>query len=184
MGRAVESTALKLPGFQTKQGTLFDQVFRDLQAQSAKLVPPRKALTPSVARAVLPYLFIQEVVDPETVIMRLIGTVILSRNGVNATGRNLYELMPPDMRRMSWLHLRRLLDTPCGSRMICTESYDNREVVTEMVSFPFADASDLPRFVIAASAEVDLQELAARGDSTKKFGEVLSMEYIDIGAGA
>jgi hypothetical protein len=170
-------------GFLTHQGAQFATYYGDVLKRTGHTMPRRSDFKPNDARAFLPYLFIQEVIDPDTVIFRHVGTVIVSRTGADGTGMNFFDVVPPEVREHSWLHLRHLLDTPCGSRVVATEPYQDKHLVTEMVSFPFADKNGTPRFVIATSAEVSLQELALRGNYTLQFGQVISFEYLDTGHG-
>lgn len=169
--------------FLTQQGELFAAYYEDLRKKKDVLMPRRSDFSPGEARAFLPYLFIEEAVDPNTVIFRHIGTVIAARTGSDGTGMNLFESMSTEFKEQSWMHIRHLLDTPCGSRMIATEPYSDKHLVTEMVSLPFADKDGNPRFIYATSAEVDLQQLALRGEPKQQFGDIISVEMLDLGRG-
>lgn len=170
-------------GFLTQQGANFAAYYEDLRKRKGVFMPRRSDFSPPEARSFLPYLFIEEAVDQDTVIFRHIGTVIVARTGADGTGLNFFELMSPEVRLQSWWHIRHLLDTPCGSRMLATEPYSDKHLVVETVSFPFANKEGEPRFIFATAAEVDLQQLAMRGEYTQQFGDVISLEFLDLGRG-
>jgi len=75
--------------FWTREAGLFCAYFRTLQEETGRLVPPRKAFTPTLARPLLPYLSILEVKSPELLLVRLVGTAIVNRTHFDNTGGNI-----------------------------------------------------------------------------------------------
>jgi hypothetical protein len=172
------------PGlFRTKEASLFHAYYGALQKQTSLMIPPRAALSPRDARAFLPYLCIQEVRSPEVVVLRLVGTVIVNRMGFDPSGRNMFEPMTVEQRSESWQHIQALLTKPCGSALLVNEPYENKTVPCEVVSFPFADQTGTPKYVVSLCVETDIRQLTLRGASTQRFGQVLSTRVLDIGAG-
>jgi hypothetical protein len=169
--------------FWTREGTLFHDFYCALQAETGHTVPLRSALDPRQARAFLPYLCIQEVISLDEVRLRHVGTIVVNRMGFDPTGRNIFEVMTPEQKQAGWEHLRKLLDQPCGSSLVVDEPYENKDIRCEVVSFPFADEDGVPRYVVSLCVETDTQDLAVRGDSARRIGDVLATQMIDIGAG-
>ena len=169
--------------FWTREAGLFCAYFRTLQEETGRLVPPRKAFTPTLARPLLPYLSILEVKSPELLLVRLVGTAIVNRTHFDNTGGNMLDLMPPAIRQEAVAGFRELLDKPCGATYVSNEDYQNGPIPIEIVSFPFADDEGVPRFIISLSIEIDRQELMLRGDQRMALSAIFDKRMIDIGAG-
>ena len=147
------------------------------------MVPPRKAFSPAAARSLLPYVSIMEIKEPRLALVRLVGTAIVSRTHIDNTGTNMLDLFPPEIHDLSWTHLRRLMDTPCGSTFLAEERYTGANVLIEVLSFPFADQSGAANHLISLSIEIDRQELMLRGDDAMHLGDFRNYRYLDIGSG-
>jgi PAS domain len=169
--------------FWTEEARSFCRSFRDLQKQTGAIVPPRKALTASSAKRFLPYLSILEFKSPELMTVRLVGTAIVNRTHIDNTGRNMFDLMPPQMRLEAAQGFEELLTTPCGATYVSLENYQNGSAPIEIVSFPFNDASGKTCLIVSLSVETDRQELLLRGEEQMVLGAVLDKRLIDIGAG-
>ena len=180
---AIPARALPGADFRTRECSLFAALYRGLQDQTGELVPPRKAFSPSAARAFLPYVSIFEIHEPRLALVRLVGTAIVSRTHIDNTGRNMLDLFPREARDWSWGHFRRVLDTPCGCTFLSQEDYEHASVLIEIVSFPFSDLGSKPQFIVSLSIEIDRQELMLRGDQAMQIGELHGYRYLDIGAG-
>lgn len=169
--------------FQTAECGLFAEHFAELQQSTGRVVPDRKAFSPSQARALLPYVSLIELKDPKLALVRVVGTAIVNRTHVDNTGRNLLDFLPEQSREWSWDHLKRLAETPCGSTFLSKEDYEHVSLWVEVVSFPLADADGAPSFILSLAVEVDRQQLAVRGNQAMQIGELSSYRYIDIGEG-
>jgi len=170
--------------FWTREAELFCRDYRRLQLETGQIVPPRKAFTPATARAPLPYLSILEFKSPQLLLVKLVGTAIVNRTRIDNTGRNMLDLMPPELRADAIAGFRELLDTPCGATYISHENYGDVAIPIEILSFPFADAAGRPTLIISLSVETDRQELMLRGEDPMALSTIFSKRTIDLGAGA
>ena len=64
-----------------------------------RLLPGRAEIDPAALVAVLPWVSIVELRDPNTMIYRLSGTALRDIMGIEATGRNMLDLVPATSRR-------------------------------------------------------------------------------------
>ena len=169
--------------FQTAECGLFAEHYAALQRDTRWVMPPRKAFNPSQARALLPYVSLMELKDPQFALVRLVGTAIVNRTRIDSKGRNLLDLLPEQSREWSWDHLRRITETPCGSTFLSKEDYEHVSLLVEVVSFPLADIDGVASFILSLAVEVDRQQLALRGSRAMQIGELSSYRHIDIGEG-
>lgn len=173
--------ARQCPG-RTEAGRRFVEAFRALQQQTGRLVPPRKALTLSLARPFASYMSILEVLGPRAAIFRIMGTGHVDRTRVENTGKNWFDLADPASHEHHWLHFQRILNTPCGCIGQYKEKYD-KPLLIEAINFPFADSEGHARFIVSTNTELSLDDLVTRGEASMVPGEVEITSYLDIGAG-
>ena len=173
---AAETTPLSAPGKQ------FLSVFRRLQRETGKLVPPRAALTMSACRGFVSHIGIFEVVGHRDVRARLEGRAVVSRTGIENTGENFFEICPEELRDPVWSMFCSVLDEPRGDLAFMQEVYE-RPLIVEVLALPFSDVNGVPRFVISASSpldDADGSHLRKEGERMK-IGEIFCRHRIDIG---
>jgi len=166
----------------TAAGVSFAETFWALQEQTGQLVPPRKALTLSMARPFAAYMSILEIAGPRSAIFRIMGTGHVDRTRVENTGKNWFDLAEPESHEAHAKHFRRILTTPCGCLAQYKEKYD-KLLVIEAINFPFADNEGRARFIVSTNVELSIDELLTRGEASMVPGEFDRGTYIDIGAG-
>ena len=180
----VESDLLVVKGCptRTEAGARFIETFRALQQQTCKIMPPRKALTLSVARPFVSYMSILEVFGPMNAVFRIMGTGHVNRTRVDNTGKNWFDLAEPSSHEQHWQHFQRILGTPCGCIGHYLEKYD-KALVVEAINLPFADNEGRARFIVSTNVQLRLEDLLLRGEALMVPGEVEPLSYLDIGAG-
>ena len=146
------------------------------------LVPPRKGLRLSASRSFAAYLSILEMGEPYVATVRIVGTAIVNRTHIDNTGKNWFDLYPPDAKEPIWAAFRKILDTPQGSLVFATEEYQ-RSIAIEVLTFPFADEDGIAQFVVSTTTEIDIDDLILRGENPMRTGQMMSEHKIDIGAG-
>jgi hypothetical protein len=168
--------------FRTPESASFAHVYRQLQDETGQLVPARKLLKLSRVPRVAPYFGIFEFISPETIMVRLVGTGFVRRTGIDNSGRNMLDLCPPELREWTSQHFSRMLKTPCGSVCISREAYGAAHMLTEVVSFPFADATGETKLIISSSIPMQRKDFPELTEGMK-IGGFHDLSYLDIGAG-
>ncbi len=167
--------------FWTPEAAEFFRYYRQLQQQSASLVPPRKLFSPAEARSFLPYVSIVEARTTDSYLVRLMGTALVNRTHSNPTGRTMMETMPEDHWETAKAGFRQMLETPCGATYILNEGYDRAPIPVEILSLPFSNASGVPALIISVSVEIDRQQLMLRGEDPMSLRDpIYGLRLIDI----
>jgi hypothetical protein len=156
--------------------------YRQLQAETETLVPPRKALNLRAIPAVAPYLGIFEVRAAGEIIVRLVGTGFVLRTGIDNTGQNALDVLPPNMRAWTSAHFHKMIEVPCGSLCVSREAYGGAHMLTEVISLPFAGASGNVNLVVSASIPFERPDYYTPHEDMR-LGEFYDVVYFDIGAG-
>jgi len=122
------------------------------------LAPPRAAIMPSEMRALLPRVFIVEVVgSPPRFRFRLAGTLIVDRFGEEITGRFLDELDLDKRNREIVDDYRRVVEThePVCSRWRYTK-HDGTMLSYERLLLPLSSDGGLVDMILGGAAEEPL----------------------------
>ena len=167
----------------TTEGARFIETYWALQRHTGKLVPPRQAFNPSLAKSLLPHMGIIEVREPRLALIRLVGTGIVNRTRINNTGRNLMERLPAALRETTWQHLTCMINTPCGSAFLSKEANGYVSALIETVCLPLADTDGTARFIFSVSTTIDRQQLARRDEQEMQIAEQHDYRFIDISDG-
>jgi hypothetical protein len=179
------STALlEPPRFFTAEANRFAEQFRALQQTTGAIVPPRRAFAPSSMRTLLPYLALLELLAPETILVRLVGTAVINRGRVDMTGKNLLDFYPESQRDRARQHHLRMLEMPCGSTFLSREEFGPVTTFVEIVNYPLADDEGKARFILGIAVETNRRELMLRGDASMQISALVDQRYLDIGAGS
>ena len=168
--------------FRTEDCAHFFRTYRALQDETKQIVPPRKSLNLRSIPSVAPYLAIFELKDPSQIIVRLVGTGFVLRTGIDNTGQNALEMLPPELRDWTREHFRRIVEVPCGSICVSREAYGDAHLLTEVISLPFADSSGKASLVVSASIPFERPEFSLPREEMT-IGGFFDVSYFDIGAG-
>ena len=166
----------------TAPGQAFLDLFKSLQKQNGCLVPPRKSLTLPASKPFAAYLSILEMHEPYVAIVRLIGTANVNRTRLDNTGKNWFDIFPPEARADIWNAFRLILDTPRGSLVYAHEDYE-RSIAIEVLTFPFADENGVPAYIISTTTQLELKDLILRGEDSMRPSMPDAEYFIDIGGG-
>jgi len=170
-----------MPTLLTEPNQRFFEAFCRLRRSTSSLVPPRKSLTLSVARRFAAHLAIIEAREPMTAHVRLVGTAIVQRTGIDNTGKNWLDLFSPEAREFVWQRIRRLCDTPLGVRALIREQH-TYPVIIETLNLPFARDDGTPSFMISTAVPLDLGTLSDRGKFLTQDGGYMEEQFIELGA--
>jgi hypothetical protein len=177
-----KSADLAEPAFRTEECAHLARLYRELQTKTRELVPPRKALNLRAIPSAAPYLAIFEIKDESRILVRLVGTGFVLRTGIDNTGKDALEVVPPDLRDWTLKHFLKMARAPCASLCVAHESYGGSHMLTEVLSLPFADASGKANLIVSASIPFERPEFRLL-DEEMAIGGFFEVVYLDIGAG-
>ena len=149
-----------------------------------RLLPLRSEIDPAALVAILPYVSIVEVRDPDTMVYRLCGTALRDIMGIEATGLNMLDLAPPEGRRQrayrNWVAATR----PCATAYELNLTYSSGAIYAhEGVSLPVAPPEPgMPALLLRAFAPIPGVIWYNRREMPRAAGEY-DFRFIDIGAG-
>ncbi len=149
-----------------------------------RLLPGRAEIDPAALVAVLPWVSIVELRDPDAMIYRLSGTALRDIMGFEATGRNMLDLVPAASRRQrayrNWVAATR----PCATAYEMNLIYSSGALYAhEGVSLPMTPARPgAPMLLLRAFAPIPGMIWYNRAEMPRAAGEY-DFRFIDIGAG-
>jgi len=149
-----------------------------------RLLPTRREIDPAGLVAVLPYLSIVEIRDPDTMIYRLSGTALRAIMGIEATGRNMLDLAPQDKRLQRAYRNWTAATRPCATAYEMNLAYPSGAVYAhEGISLPVAaPQADQPALLLRAFAPIPGMIWYNHAEMPRAAGEY-EFRFIDIGAG-
>ncbi|OAB54846.1 hypothetical protein AY600_09405 [Phormidium willei BDU 130791] len=120
------------------------------------LGPPRKAaIDPTEIPQLLPDLLIYERIAPDHFRVRVIGTRVTARIGVDPTGANIFELFSQRFKASVVAAMNRILDEPCVQITTVKDRFPSgRESLVEVVRLPLSDEVGVARYIISSTAEL------------------------------
>ncbi|MEX2629437.1 MAG: PAS domain-containing protein [Tistlia sp.] len=117
-------------------------------------MPWKSAIDPAEMPRLLPDLVLYERRAPDDFHIRLAGTAVVRRVGVNPTGNNVLDLLHSGSRATLRAALNRILDEPCGHVARVRDQYPSgREAIVEVLRLPLRAEEGEPRFIISSTAE-------------------------------
>lgn len=171
--------------FRSERCRALSEYWQSLQREAADGVPTRSMLDPSAIKPLLPYLVLHDLATPGKSIMRLVGTAITQRIGLDPTGRNYLELVNKSRRASAYLYLNTIANHPCGMRNINEVRYmSGKHTTAEAVGLPLRhDRNGTPLLLFLddpiEEAEFDLDPREQAVDVYK----LTEREFIDVGFG-
>jgi len=148
-------------------------------------IPTRAMFDPSRIVPLLPYILIHDLSVPDRSTLRLVGTGIVQRLGVDPTGSNYLDLVEPGARANSHHHLLTTARHPCGMRLISEVRYRNGKItVAEALGFPLYNArTDSVMMMFLDDLVEQPQFHYAPPDQPFEVLRGYNREYIDVGFG-
>ncbi|MCZ4281273.1 PAS domain-containing protein [Kiloniella laminariae] len=163
---------------------LFHDYWWRLKESSEQIVPHKSDFNPAAIKPVLPYVLLHDLTIPGKSLLRLVGTAIVDRMGIDATGRDYLDFVSPERRDKAYHHLQTTSSLPCGMRVVIEGRYQSGRVnVSETVGYPLEATGEAPRFMIFVDDIVETMEYQDVSDKQLEYYRVRRRDYIDIGAG-
>ncbi len=168
--------------FEHEQSATFADYWDSLPKQD--LIPSRRGFDPGAQASVLNTFIIHELVSPEMIRIRLVGTKHREGFGSDPTGRNYLDFVEPKRRAKASRAIYLVCEQPCGMLVkLVSRTRTGLMYMNETFALPMRDNDGAARLVYYQSNSAPLDEY--RDSSTDKL-EVLDVHdrtFIDIGAG-
>ncbi len=145
-------------------------------------VPDRSDFNPPAIHRLMPSISLLEIVAPDRVELRLVGTDLVERMGTDPTGKNYLDSIAPDARPSYLEMLGHQVNHPCGRQSILrTREASGILSSVEVLSLPMSHRLSGHSLVVSYFGPTESVGFDGNG-----FREVQSFEdvrWIDIGAG-
>ena len=146
------------------------------------LVPDRSTFNPPAIHRLMPSVTILEVVPPDRVEMRLIGTDLVARMGADPTGKNYLDSIAPAARLPYLEMLNHQVNHPCGRQSVL-HTHEASGILSrvEVLSLPMTHRLSGHPLILSYFGPTESVSFDGRD-----YREVQSFEdvrWIDIGAG-
>lgn len=144
-------------------------------------VPDRKDFDPLKIRRLMPFVSILEIVSPDRVEMRLIGTDLVQRMGYDPTGQNYLDSFEPDSRPEYLKILYTQINHPCGRRStLQTREKNGILSQVEVLALPMSHMKSGHPLLMSCFART---ESVGFDPGERKVRGLDDVVWIDIGAG-
>lgn len=148
-------------------------------------VPLRQDFDPTSLPSILPSFVILEVVDDQTVRIRLAGTAEVERYGHEITGLNYLDFVPEGRKAKALGAFRHILDYPCGMlAKIYSTSNSGEPYINEALGFPVRSSPDQLNLIYFQSNNYPRSSYHdTRNDPLTQHVAVTQRIFVDVGFG-
>jgi len=147
-------------------------------------IPTRRQFNPTGISALLPYIFILEFVDAETIILRLAGTAIDDALGRSIAGKNIVDLYKGEERAFFLDIQNRMIAQPCGAvlkRQIILA--DGVKLKATSKNLPLKGEDGVVRYNVGLVSSLMTEAETFDHDRRPEVSRITDFYYIDVGAG-
>jgi hypothetical protein len=140
--------------------------------------PPKTAIDPTEIPRILGDLVIYERLEPMHFRVRVVGTRVVARVGVDPTGGNIFELLGQRFRADVIAAMNRVLDEPCIQVTTVRDRFaSGREQLVEVLRLPLCDGDGQARFIVSSTAEIDPPRVKIGGPRPDMVGEPIANDF-------
>ncbi|MCR9268340.1 MAG: PAS domain-containing protein [Alphaproteobacteria bacterium] len=155
-----------------------------LSLPARELIPSRADFDPGRIRGLLANLVIHELISPEHLKLRLVGTAVVDDYGQEITGRNYLDFVEEGRRPKASRAIFLICEQPAGMLVKLRSTAASGKVLTrESIAFPMRDDDGRARLVYFCSNPAVERETFFDDRDALKVMKVLDRRFIDIGAG-
>lgn len=163
--------------------TAFAEYWLSLPRENG-LVPHRRDFDPTAIPRLLPRLIMHEVIDRKRLHLRLVGTKLVERYGMDITGRDYLDFVPDDRKESAITAMNAAIDRPAGMLVgMNIKTTEGRVYRAESLGLPLTQGADRPPLYIFHSAEAENYGYMFERDGALKHFGVSERVFLDIGAG-
>ncbi|MAU40115.1 MAG: hypothetical protein CMF31_00670 [Kordiimonas sp.] len=149
-----------------------------------KMIPARKALQPQALLPLLPNCFLLEHPAKGEVYIRLFGTALVERAGLELTGINLLKHWPIADQKLIEQFWTAALRQPCITQYVIStanESGLSKQCLRTL--FPLLDSTEEPRILFGYDHFLGLGDIYDNAKEGKLMATYQQIHFHDIGAG-
>lgn len=148
------------------------------------LVPRRTSFRPEEVPRILPYVVIHELLSPELLRLRLVGSAVTAEYGQEVTGRNYLDFVDEARRPKASRAIHLICSHPAAMLVqLRVLSRSGRMMTRESIAFPMRDDDDVARLVYFCSSPARERDDTGPETDELQVMDVMRRTYIDIGAG-
>lgn len=148
------------------------------------LIPRRSAFEPERIASLLPNVVIHELVSPEFLRLRLVGSAVIDDYGQDITGRNYLDFVEEPRRPKASRAIFVICEQPAGMLVqLRSITRGGRIMTRESIAFPIRSDDGDARFVYFCSSPARERDFAHPETDELQVMNVMRRTYIDIGAG-
>lgn len=140
---------------------------------------PRKSVfDPGRVRPILPQLVIYERRAADSFVIRLMGTGVVERLGVELTGQDLMDVIAYAQKEQAAREFNEILDHQVGQYLLVKDRFTSgREAMVEIVRLPLLDDRDAARFIISSTRQIKVTGDGYPGEKPSLIAERLDSWY-------
>lgn len=148
------------------------------------LIPRRDAFRPEQVPDLIANVIIHELVSPELLLLRLVGSAVVEEYGRELRGRNYLDFVDEARRASASRAIHLVCEHPAGMVVrVRSQTRDGRIIIRETIAFPMRGGDGAARFAYFCSSTIPIPASATLDESGMQVLGVLQRTYLDIGAG-
>ena len=148
------------------------------------LIPRRDSFRPEEVPRILPNMVIHELVSPEMLRLRLVGSAVIEDYGQEITGRNYLDFVDEARRPKASAAIFAICRQPAGMLVrLRSVTRAGRILTRESIAFPMRGDGDAANLVYFCSSPARERDYTAAESDRLKIMNVIQRVFIDIGAG-
>lgn len=162
----------------------FSAYWRLLQAEAEGPLPMRSQFDPSKILTLLPYVYLLEHKSREEMIVRLVGTALDEISAVSITGRNYFDVCPPEDIALYIEINDNLHALPCANLVVRDITYENgKSYRLSSMGFPMVNEEGMLTYTIGLMLPNRQFNSDEMDDGGVSYSVLHDLTYIDIGFG-
>jgi hypothetical protein len=164
-------------------------IFRDFaeywrSLPSHELIPFRRDFRPEALERIVPSIVIHDLVSPDMVRLRLVGTEVVKDHRREITGKNYLELVEPDRRALVFAALKMICEHPCGIVTgLDATTQRGRALVRRTFGLPMRNDDGFANLIYFCSLPSKEREPFEDYSDPISLISVSGRRFLDIGAG-
>ena len=152
----------------------------------AGLVCPKRAdFSSARINGSLPEVFLSEWYTDDALVVVQAGTVLDRLLGLDMTGKNIFDVIPPEIKKDELAYYHTLRDQPCAGMITRSAlNFAGQPILYRTIQLPLLDPFENVRYFVGTGFVVE-GEAAAKEFGTAKFtsARLVERHFFDIGAG-
>ena len=155
-----------------------------LLLDAVDLIPNRAHFIPESIPGLLAHLGIHELISPEFIRLRLVGTAVVDDYGQEITGRNYLDFVEEERRAKASRAIHLICEQPCGMLVhLRSTTVSGNSLTRESIAFPMRSDNGVANLVYYCSGTAREREAFVDEPDELQVMGILQRRFVDIGAG-